>query len=278
MLSFVFCFLLQSQPLFSGNNPSYRLAQVLTLALTIKPSNITLDSKDSINKYLQENWLRKPEAERNTLTAPASLTLCTLNKFQKAFHALEMIGFQKSSKNHIPSVIVILGCNYPDMKERVLFAKSYVNKLKKKPQVILLTGDRTLEKTRNDNIPALDKDTPKNCLTEEDAGTHLINTNPDLSMILLKSTKQSKTKRATTADNGKTLEKWLDTKKIKGHIILISTEPYGPYQLATIQKNCRMENISFSVLSVPLKKKFNGKTVSVCMDTLARMVYTEINS
>ena len=69
---------------------------------------------------------------------------------------------------------------------------------------------------------------------------------------------------------------WLLKNNIKGTVVLISTEPHGPYQLGSIEKNCHVKDTCFFVQSIPSLQPFDGKMVAVCMDALARMVYTEV--
>ena len=276
MLSLVFSCLLQSTPLFIGNLPTAPLRNALKTAQTVKPTDSHLKTKEKINTYLQEKWLRKPGTERNTLAAPAILDQKQTKNFQNTFYKLEMIGAHNQKKILSPTVVVILGGNYPGMEERILFAKKIVQSLKKIPTVILLTGDRILEKTRQDDIKPLDNGAPKTCKTEEDAGNYLMGKHCDFPMTLVNAPKQPKTKRATTADNAKALQGWLLKNNIKGTIVLISTEPHGPYQLGSIEKNCHVKDTCFFVQSVPFLQPFDGKMIAVCMDALARMVHTEV--
>lgn len=274
MLSLIFGCLLQSiPPLFNGNCPAAPLKTVLKIAKEVKPSEVRLDTKETINKYLQEKWLRDPKIERNAIMPPVQITPKQVLKFRCAFRDLEMIEGKKT-QTPIPAVVVILGGNYPGMKERVSFAKTLVRSVAQKPIVILLTGDRDLEKTRTDDIKPLDYSAPEHLKTEEDGGKYLVDGSRDFAMTLLNSPKQPGAKRATTADNAKTLQDWLIANKIKGAVMLISTEPHGPYQLLSVQKNCQVEGISFDVRSVPLSVPFDNKMIAVCMDALARMVNT----
>lgn len=276
MLSLVFGCLLQSVPaLFNGNCPTPPLKEALRVARKIRSSEDDLNSKETINKYLQEKWLRKPEIERNAIVPPVKITPKQIQDFRCVFRDLEMIECKKT-KMPTPTVVVILGGNYPGMKERVSFAKTLARSLAQKPQVILLTGDRDLEKTHPDGIKPLDDGAPEILKTEEDVGNHLVDNNPDFSMILLNSPKQPGAKRATTGDNAKALQSWLIQNKIKGRVILISIEPHGPYQLSAIKKNCQVEGVSFDVRAVPLSGPFDKKMIAICMDALARMVFTEI--
>ena len=276
MLSIVLSCLLQSTPLFVNNLPTTPLKNALKIAKTIKSADSPLKTKEEINSYLQEKWLRKPRTERNTLAAPAILDGKQTKNFQNAFYSLEMIGAHNQKKILSPTVVVILGGNYPGMEERILLAKKIVQSLKKTPPVLLLTGDRILEKTRKDNIKPLDDGAPETCKTEEGVGKYLIDKHCDFPMTLLNAPKQPKAKRATTADNAKTLQDWLLKNNIKGTVGLISTEPHGPYQLGSIEKNCHVKDTCFFVQSIPSLQPFDGKMVAVCMDALARMVYTEV--
>lgn len=275
MLSLIFSCLLQSIPdLFDGDVPSSRLSNAITIAQEIRPSDEKPTTKREINAYLQMCWLRQEGSERNELDLSETVTPEQTCQFHAAFSKLGMIGNQEPIASDL-AAIVILGGAYPSMKERVSFAKTLVQSLEQKPHVILLTGDRNLEKIRTDEIKSLDDGAPSDSRTEEDAGQYLVNNNPDFPMILVNSPKQENKKRATTADNAKALQKWLIANKIKGKILLVSTQPHGLYQLGAIQKNCQVSDIDFDVRAVPLSRPFDSKMIAVCMDALARMVYTE---
>lgn len=275
MFSLIFSCLLQSVPaLFNGDAPSPALCSALTVAQEIRPAGATLDTKQKINQYFQACWLRSPGSERNELGMSETVTPEQTGRFNTAFSRLGMIGNQEPTVADHPAVIVILGGAYPSMKERVAFAKRFMQSLKKTPTVILLTGDRDLEKTRADDTKPLDDGVPADSTTEEDVGKYLVDNNRDFSMILLNSPKQPDAKRATTADTAKTLQNWLIANKTKGTVMLISTEPHGPYQLLSVQKNCRVEDVLFDVRAVPLSGSFDAKMIAICMDALARMVFT----
>lgn len=275
MLSLIFSCLLQSIPaLFDGDALSSPLSNAINIAQEIRPSDKQQTAKKEVNAYLQTHWLRQAGSERNELGLSETVTPEQTYKFHKAFSELGMIGNQETIPSDLAG-IVILGGAYPSMKERVSFAKTLVQSLSKKPPVILLTGDRDLEKTRTDDIKPLDDGAPTDSTTEEDAGRHLVNNNRDFPMQLLNSPKQPNAKRATTVDNATALQGWLIANKIKGEVLLISTQPHGVYQLGAIRKNCQVNDIHFDVRAVPLSRPFDSKMIAVCMDALARMVYTE---
>lgn len=273
MLSLFFSCFLQSQ-IFKGNCPTGPLKELLKIAVKIKPADAPLKRKESINSYLQKNWLRKSNTERNTLPAP-SMTAQQIKEFSNTFCKLQMTGVRKSDMRR-PLAVVILGASYPTMADRIACAKTYVESLKQKPSVILLTGDRNLEKTRNDQAPALDQGAPKNCITEEDAGKHLAAATSDFPIDVINGPKKPSAKRATTDDNARALKDWLSKKSIsKAEIVLVSSQPYSQYQLATFIRFFVGTNYRFSVIAPPLKEPFDSIKVVNCMDTLARLVYTE---
>lgn len=281
MLSLIFSCLLQSgTTLFNGDCPSPKLKNVLAIASEIHPHTVNLDTKASVNEYLQKNWLRTPGTERNAIVPPQT-TPEQIEAFQQAFCDLEMIGAHKVERILTPAVVVILGGSYNNMIGRIAVAEAFLEPIKQKPRVILLTGDRTLEKTRTgtgtetDTSKPLDEGAPETCITEKDAGEDLAHKIPDLHMQVVNSPKQLGAPRATTADNATTLKKWLLANDIQGEIVLISTQPYGQYQLATFLKHCHDPVYHFSVLATPLQEPFNDTMVAKCMDTLARLVHTE---
>lgn len=277
MLSLIFTYFLHSQSqLFTGNCPTAPLQGVLTIARKIKPSQKPVTTKKEINDYLQTHWLRKPGTERNTI-APQAFTVSQRRALRAALCTLRMITAQKP-KYLNPKVVVILGGNYLGMEERIGVAKTFVESLKGiKPPVILLTGDRNLETTRTDGLPPLDEGAPADCTTEEAAGEYLAKTSLDFSMTVVNSPTQNNAERATTADNATTLKAWLVKQGIqKGQIVLVSTQPYAQYQLATFLKHFPDDkNYYFSVLAAPIHGHLDDTVAAKCMDTLARWVYTE---
>lgn len=257
--------------------PTAQLKNLIELAQSIRASfGDPPDTDKRIDRYLQETWAHQPRKERNELNVP-ELKETQVEKFYQAFHALGMID-DSNQQIGDPKVIVILGCCYLTLKRRVEFAKKIFEKLKRKPQVILLTGDRLLEKTRQDTILPLDTGAPKKCKTEEDLGKYFKKENSGLSIILINAAKEPHEKRATTASNGKALEAWLKKNKIKGKILLISSELFGPYQLAVMKKNCPVSGVCFYVRSSPPGREFDQILVASGMDALACWIHTERGS
>lgn len=275
MLFLIFtCFLQSRSQLFTGNCPTAPLKEALKIARKIKPADASIDTKEAINTYLQKKWLRKTNTECNESTSP-SMTLSQIREFRNTFCKLQMISAQKSKMTR-PLAVVILGARYSTMQDRIACARTFVESLKQKPHVILLTGDRYLEKIRSDDVPPLDQGAPKTCITEEDAGKFLAAANQDLSIDVVNGSKQPGAKRATTNDNARTLQDWLGKQVInKGEIVLVSSQPYSQYQLAIFLRYFVGMHYCFSVISAPLKEPFDGIKVANCMDTLARWVYTE---
>ncbi len=275
MFFLVFGFFLQSfTGLFDGDYPSPELKQVIVLAKKIRPADKQICKKKDTAEYFQKKWLRRKGAERNVLDMPESLSVQRIKEFNQVLTTLGMFGSSKYGPKN-PKVVVILGASFPSMKKRVSLICDYARTLKSKPLVILLTGDRALEKSRQDkNIP-LDQGAPADCTTEESAGRYLAEQQRDIEIQVINSKKQPAAKRATTADNGRKLESELKQKNIQGEVLIISSEPVGPYQLASIKRYCNVSGIHFSLLSVPYSEPFDKKTIALCMDTLARWVYTE---
>lgn len=274
MLLLIFSCLLQSQ-VFKDNCPSAPLEKVLQIACEVQPTQKSVHTKKEINDYLQTYWLRQPGTERNTLIPPVKIRPKQIKDFYNAFCGLEMLGNHRIRKMPNPVAVVILGGSYSSMKERIVLAKKLVKSRTKKPHVILLTGDRNLEKIRTDTAKPLDDGAPEICNTEGDAGKYLAGTTPDCPMKVLNSPKKPDALRATTADNATTLKEWFLENNIQGRIFLVSTQPYGQYQLATFLKCFSDKNYSFSVFAIPLHDPFDDTMVAKCMDTLARWVYIE---
>lgn len=208
-------------------------------ALGIKIKNTV----DDINRYAQDNFLRKPDEERWQMAQSRYE-----KKRHKLFPALKGLGLYQKVVPRVGAkydYAVVLGATVPSMRKRALFLQEAFEKYNITfESVVFLVGQRPLSSEIEDEGTlfcvkdgSIRKDWVKSenlkVKTETD-GAKLawdqVITNPKLkkmSVIFVDTPMSSEGKRPTTGD---TVKAWMSLNVKPGAVIAISSNPHVPYQ------------------------------------------------
>lgn len=248
---------------------------------------------EALNAYAQSHFLRKPGAERWEMKATHEDKREALRPSLKELKVLDDVTPSLSFYDHV----LILGATVSSMRKRVATLEDIWKRGVRFKHLYFLVGTRPLDPKvegedvlydpRKSEIPfrAEWKASPQRPQTEEGAAKFVwdqVISEKELrkkpvqyvSASEVKDIKSGKMRRANTAD---TVLAWISLNPEPGTVLIISNNPYVPYQYATVFGILRRHGFHEDRIDAAGQGD-QDTPVAVHLDNLARWLYTELHN
>lgn len=227
------------------------------LNLTGIPEDLPLDE---IVALTQKEWLSS--VERAKATDSPELTQIQPSILEQA-RALQMIEALEPKNNHFSSVL-ITGSKVLVFEKRL---KTILERAITFDTLYILSGERKLDQDEIDALILMGSDaTDEREMMAFITEKRIAEASSDIHFEIIKAPKKEGAPRATNVD---TYKAWLASEKNPNPapILLVSSQPYGHYQLV-IAKDLLPEEIELLAIESTEKRAI------IYLDTLARILYT----
>jgi len=219
-------------------------------------------SNASVGAYTQQNWMRPPGIERPHIKKKE--THIVNRKFillkLKTLGMLEPVMPSKKTYTYV----VFHGAYTQTMENRIKFCKGMCSHIQYK-QIVFLTGQRFLDSDKEKETLTL------GLKTEYDAAKYLMQKHGFHNALIINAIGKNNAPRPNTQD---TVEEWRKTNPATGTVLAISNNPYIQRQ-DLILKNLLGSEFDIETIGDSAPDNIN---ISVLLDELARLIYTELRS